>query len=191
MAKSQSTVAETTVSQPVDPEVQKQHLIGWAHRIVADKASLVLVRSDQFRKSTRQHGDSYEKTVLERATRYVPSQSGLVYLALRDRYSGTLEPTIELVATPLSSRTAEDTPATGKPIFRFTDREVAFFGDTDLLRLDIDSANNYLRALDAGLDSYPDAFPRKLPSVAGSGEAFEAGTVLDLDDDDAYNLLKK
>lgn len=191
MAEPKPAVAEAAIIQPVDPEVQKQHLIGFAHRIVADKANLVLVRSDHFRKPTQHRGPSYEKVVLERATKYVPSQSGLVYLALRDRYSEAGSPNIELVALPRSSRKAEDTPATGKPIFRFTNKEVAFFGDTDLLRLDIDSANNYLRAIDAGLESCADAFPRRLPSFAGSNERFEPGTVLDINEDDDYNLLKK
>jgi hypothetical protein len=185
-------VSERVQAKPVPTETaqpalvlreipQPAQLIATAKQIVAEQAELVLVRRANFTKPTHHHSDTYDRTVLERATRLVKSTSGINYVALRDRYTDNVKPTIELVSVPLTAYKSA-VPDAASLVCVFTKDEVIFRGSTELTPLESDSVANYLGRLSSGLEPHGLASPASLPRIIREDEVFEPtpGTVLNI-----------
>jgi hypothetical protein len=157
-------------------------LMEYASRILRDKSDFVVVRQIEF---SRQKGSSQTRYALERATKFIPSQSGLAKVALRDRYALSGEKTVEILTLPA----VQDTPDYPKlkADLAITRHGILFRGEG--IPEMISAAEAYVEAVDAGMPRQPWMPELTLPNTMPIESSFEDGQIINLRDPNSQILL--
>jgi hypothetical protein len=158
-------------------------LMEYAGRILREKSDFVVVRQLEF---SRQRGSSQSRYALERATRFVPSQSGLAKVALRDRYAPSGERTVEILTPPAAQDTLDYTRL--RTDLSITRHGILFRGES--IPEMISAAEAYVESVDSGIPRLPWRSELLLPTTMPIESPFEDGQIINLRDPSSQTLLK-
>jgi hypothetical protein len=158
-------------------------LMEYAGRILREKSDFVVVRQIEF---PRSKGSSQTRYALERATRFVSSQTGLAKVALRDRYMPSGERTVEVLTPPAAHDSLDHSKL--RTDLSITRHGILFRGEA--LPEMISAAEAYVESVDAGTTRQPWRPELKLPTTMPMESPFEDGQIINLRDSESRTLLK-